>query len=146
MSSIVQYRLAGNRDIAAVQHLLQLCALPADDLGKSPVVLFAAEQDGEILACAGIEPYPPFGLLRSVAVHPDARGRGIGHRITQMAIDYARNQQIRTLFLLTTTAEHYFAGRGFQPIDRQHVPGPIAATEEFRSICPSTAVVMKKDI
>jgi amino-acid N-acetyltransferase len=58
----------------------------------------------------------------------------------------ARTLGIRTLYLLTTTAEGFFARRGYAPADRATVPDAILATEEFRGICPSTAACMAKPL
>jgi amino-acid N-acetyltransferase len=45
--------------------------------------------------------------------------------------------------VLTTTAERFCAARGFERIDRGDVPGPIAATAEFRTLCPASAVCLR---
>ncbi|MDQ7054334.1 MAG: arsenic resistance N-acetyltransferase ArsN2 [candidate division KSB1 bacterium] len=129
-----------------MRQLLQTCKLPVDDLERNQVVLFLAEHDGVIIACAGLELYPPVALLRSVAVRPAWQGHSVGRKMTQTALDSARTQRIRTVYLLTTTAKRYFARMGFQNVDREHVPKAIADTEEFQSICPSTAAVMKLEL
>ena len=146
MMESIHFRQAGDGDSEPIRQLLQTCKLPVDDLERNRVVLFAAEHDGNIIACAGLELYPPVALLRSVAVQPAWQGRSVGRKMTQTALDFARKQNIRTVYLLTTTAERYFARMGFQNVDRERVPKAIADTEEFQSICPSTAAVMKLEL
>jgi amino-acid N-acetyltransferase len=51
---------------------------------------------------------------------------------------------IEEFYLLTTTADKFFARNGFEVIDRNKVPSSIAGTNEFDSICPATAVCMRK--
>ena len=54
--------------------------------------------------------------------------------------------QVRELFLLTQTGERFFAQQGFRVINRQAVPQGIQQSEEFRSLCPSSAVCMAKSL
>ena len=100
------------------------------------------DSDGRLLACAVVEPFGRVGLLRSVAVAEDTRARGRG---TALIDDILRHPRIRTLdgvYLLTETAEPFFARRGFRSIAREQVPDEIRASSEFASVCPASAVVM----
>ena len=51
---------------------------------------------------------------------------------------------IKELYLLTTTAEELAYRFGFSKVGRNDTPKPIQATEEFYSICPSSAACMVK--
>jgi amino-acid N-acetyltransferase len=51
-----------------------------------------------------------------------------------------------TVFLLTTTAERFFPQFGFEQIDREQVPPSVRASVEFRSACPASAIVMRKQL
>ena len=83
------------------------------------------------------------GLLRSVAVDVEWRGRGIAERLIEDRIAWARRTGIRDLYLLTTTAASYFPRFGFTPVDRADVADGIKASSEFADVCPSSATVMK---
>jgi amino-acid N-acetyltransferase len=50
------------------------------------------------------------------------------------------------LYLITTTAKDFFNRQGYCIIQREKSPEAIKETAEFSSLCPSTAVVMKKQI
>jgi len=50
------------------------------------------------------------------------------------------------MYLLTTTAAHYFPKFGFTETTRETVPDDIAATEEFTRACPASAVVMVRPV
>ena len=85
-------------------------------------------------------------LLRSVAVDAAARGHRVGAQVTKAALDLARILQVRAVFLLTTTAERFFLKFGFERIARQDVPESVQASVEFQSVCPSTAIVMRRTL
>lgn len=78
-----------------------------------------------------------------MAVSEAARFRGLGSRISADRIAWARSQGIRALYLLTTTAESYFARQGFAVIAREAAPVAIAASYQWSSACPSSSVAMK---
>jgi N-acetylglutamate synthase-like GNAT family acetyltransferase len=82
------------------------------------------------------------GLLRSVAVAGDERGRGTGARLVERALSNALGRGLHTVTLLTTTAADYFPRFGFREVGRDDVPSSVRASDEFRSVCPSTATVM----
>jgi amino-acid N-acetyltransferase len=84
------------------------------------------------------------GLLRSLAVAPGRREQGLGRRLADQAEAAARDRGVRELYLLTTTAEAFFARRGFERADRASAPPDLQATAEFHSLCPSSAVCMRK--
>jgi amino-acid N-acetyltransferase len=46
-------------------------------------------------------------------VHPDFRSAGAGERLLTEIETRARKQKLKTLFVLTTRAEHWFVERGF---------------------------------
>jgi amino-acid N-acetyltransferase len=48
------------------------------------------------------------------------------------------------VFLLTTTAEHYFSALGFARVERHDVPASVQTSIEFTTACPSSATVMRK--
>jgi amino-acid N-acetyltransferase len=95
---------------------------------------------------AGLEVCCSYALLRSVAVAPTWRSRGLGRTLVTQAIARAEARGIRALYLLTTTAEHYFPSFGFQPISRDAVPDEIRATAEFKDACPASAAVMTRPV
>jgi amino-acid N-acetyltransferase len=81
-------------------------------------------------------------LLRSVAV--DEQGRGTGRALVDAAIRFARDRGIRTMYLLTTTAEEYFLTCGFERVTRADVPVGVQSSLEFTSACPASAIVMRR--
>ncbi len=94
---------------AEVWALLEAAALPVSDLDPAalPAFLVAAE-DGDLTGVVAVEVLGGEGLLRSLAVRPDLRGRGLGQRLLIAAESYARNRGVQVLYLFTTTAEGFF--------------------------------------
>lgn len=105
-----------------------------------------ASADGltTLVGLAGVELYPDGALLRSVAVHPDWRGTGLGRALVMRALQSARDAGARDAYLLTTTAEGWFPRFGFTPIAREAVPPGVRESVEFREACPASAAVMHR--
>ena len=52
--------------------------------------------------------------------------------------------KLRGLHLLTTTARHFFGALGYDELEHWGLPESIRETEEYRVLCPRTAVAMMK--
>lgn len=130
-------------DRDAVVALLRTCALPTEDLPHSLDHFFVARTAGGLIGVIGVQVSGRRGLVRSLAVSSDWRGKGLGHRLWRVALACARHLGLSELFLLTTTAEAIFAYWGFARIARDEAPLEIRQTEEFSTLCPSSAVVMR---
>jgi len=142
----VDIRAAVPDECDKVALLLKISGLVIHDI-DSCLKGFWVAFDGERLAgTVGIENYGKLGLLRSLAVAEDYRTQGIGQHLYDRAIRSAQEQDIKTLYLLTTTAEKYFEKRGFHPVARETVPQAIGQTEQFAHTCPDSAAVMKLEL
>ena len=105
-----------------------------------------ARSDREVIGGATIELYETAGLLRSVVVAPSWRGRGVGHALTEAVLDIARGRELPAVYLLTLTAETFFAARGFERVERAEVPTVLGSSAELRGACPASAVVMRLEL
>jgi amino-acid N-acetyltransferase len=131
-------------EVEALLALLTNSRLPLDGLRDHLETAIVAREGGRIIGSAALEVYADGALLRSVAVAPDVQGQGLGRSLTQAAIALARERRSPALYLLTTTAADYFPRFGFRRIERAAVPDSVAASIEFTSACPATAIVMQK--
>jgi amino-acid N-acetyltransferase len=131
-------------DAVALLALMERAHLPTDGLASHLDAAFVAREGDRIVGSVAIEIYADGGLLRSVAVEADRRGTGLGARLTESAIEDARRRALPALYLLTTTAEHFFPRFGFERIGRDEVPASVQASVEFREACPASATVMRK--
>jgi len=138
----IDVRPATADDLAAVEDLLMRSNLPLDGVKQSLSSFVVAERDGRVVGVAGLERCGDYGLLRSAAVDPEWRGRGLGRTLVERVISDAESAGVRALYLLTTTAEKYFPTFGFQKTTREAVPAELQGTAEFTGACPSSATVM----
>lgn len=141
-------RPAAASDLASVLSLLTTAGLPTEgvEAGFGPSYATAsrpAPNVPRIIGAAGVERYGDSGLLRSAVVDPAFRGMNVGQLLMRNRIEWARMQNIRQLFLLTTTAESFFPRFGFEKVDRVEVPEEVRASLEFCSVCPASATVMR---
>ena len=147
LSSKLQIIPATVQDESGVKSLLHICDLPSDDIKSSHMEHFFVIKDTRgIIGSVGLEMCGKFGLLRSLALAESLRGRGLGIQLVGHIEVYARSQQIPALYLLTTTADHFFARIGYQSISRGSVPAAVRETTEFQSTCPASAVCMYKKL
>lgn len=112
--------------------------------GEFEHYLLAKSSTGDWLGGVGLELRGADALLRSLVVRPDRRGAGIGRSLVEAAEDLARSHGIDTLYLLTLDQAAFFAGLGFVEQCREAVPPGILGTGEFSSLCPASAVCLRK--
>lgn len=132
-----------------VEELLTESDLPTADLDSAYSSLFVCESDERdpdresYVGLGGLQIEGDAGLLRSVAVEASARGRGYGTAICERLLDRAQTEGLDAVYLLTTTAEDFFAEFGFEEVDRGRVPESVRETAEFDDLCPASATCMK---
>lgn len=125
--------------------LLQQHNLPVSDLDEDKLLYIL--MDGEkLIGTAGLEIFEDCALLRSVSVAKAEQGKGYGKMINEAIEKYAKESGIECMYLLTTTAKIFFDRQGYCVIERDAAPVPVKQTAEFSSLCPASAVVMKKRI
>jgi len=141
-SDTATVRAATSKDLPAVERLLTANSLPLEGVREALKDFVVAESGGDIVGVAGLEICGDDALLRSVAVSPDGRGKGVGRALVTRTIADADARGIRALYLLTTTAEDYFPSFGFAKIARENVPAGVRATTEFTTTCSASAAAM----
>jgi amino-acid N-acetyltransferase len=138
-------RRAAPGDQETVAALLRDLELPTQGVSEWLERFWVAEFQGQIVGVAGMERYGDSGLLRSVAVAPEWRSSGVARTLVERVLEEGRAAGIRDVYLLTTTAEHYFPRLGFSCVDRASVPAALHASAEFTGACPDSAVVMRRE-
>lgn len=142
----LDFRTARSADLPHVLGLLSRAHLPTAGVAASLPHFIVAEREGELIGVAGLEVYGASALLRSVAVEDSWRGTGVGRTLIDRALGQARQAGIHDIFLLTTTAAHYFPRFGFSCVSRDEVTAEVRASVEFQGACPDSAVVMRKSV
>ncbi len=93
---------------------------------------WVAELDGEVIGCGALHVmWSDLGEVRTIAVHPRAKGHGIGHAIVNRLIEVARELQLQRVFVLTFETE-FFGRHGFVEIE-----GTPVNAEVYEEMCRS---------
>lgn len=142
----VTVRRAGPDDLPAVTALLTAAGLPLADAGDWLSHFLLAEAAGRVVAVAGLEVHDDDGLLRSLAVVPAWRGRGLAAVLIRDLARDAAAAGVSRLYLLTEAAEGYFARHGFRRISRTEATDGVRRSVELRHACPDSAALMRRQL
>lgn len=146
MLRMLKIRKATPSDLPIISTILSTHNLPVQGVEKHLDNFLVAEAEGTIIGTIGLEHYNETGLLRSAAVTPPFQNKGVGDRLVNTMIEYAREKNIKQIYLLTETAGKYFEKKGFSPVDRSEVKGDIITSDEFTTLCRETALCMKRTL
>ena len=141
MNGIV-YSFAKPEDENNVRELLKRSGLPDEDIHPHFHNFMVAWSGSILVGCIGLERTGDSALLRSLAVLEEFRHHGIALELCKRLSALAISLGYDSLYLLTETAETYFNRIGYRKIDRSNAPPGIQQTEQFRSLCPSSAILM----
>ena len=144
LTIVPRARTASADDLIAIRALLESAGLPTSDLTSAQPEFVAIHEEGSLVAAGALQRFGSSALLRSVVVSPARRGTGLGASIVSELERIAREAKIARLILLTETADKFFAQRGYHVMERSAAPVDVQRSEEFRSLCPSSAVCMTK--
>ncbi|MHA2314100.1 MAG: arsenic resistance N-acetyltransferase ArsN2 [Candidatus Hermodarchaeia archaeon] len=147
----VEIREAQPGNLPAVLQLLKTVDLPTEGVSEHFTSFLVALDTPDtsltniqVIACVGLEVYLPSALLRSLAVHPTFQGQGLGKKMVDAASTWAKEHDVRQLFLLTDSAEDFFHKLGFNDINREQVPRNVRQSIEFTKLCPTAPCLTKK--
>ncbi|GIF12422.1 amino-acid N-acetyltransferase [Actinoplanes teichomyceticus] len=123
-------RRARTGDVKAIRSLVDTYTTDRRLLSKATVTLYesvqefwvAEDDDGTVVGCGALHVmWEDLAEIRTVAVHPERRGRRIGHRIVGVLLEQARELGVRRVFCLTFETR-FFGSFGFTEIDGAPVP------------------------
>lgn len=143
---MIPIRPATAADHPALRALLAASSLPVEDIAVDTIDFLVAELDGALLGVVAVQACGDIGLLRSLTVDSNGRGRGLGQALVERAEAHARARGLLRLVLLTETAAAFFSRRGYVPAERGDMPAQIQSTAQFRSLCPATASCWTKPL
>jgi len=84
------------------------------------------EENRQLAGCVSLELYgSDLAEIRSLAVGPESRGRGLGFRLLEFALAEARRRRIARVFAVTH-APDFFIRHGFALSHRRAIPEKIA--------------------
>jgi amino-acid N-acetyltransferase len=142
---MVEIHMRPQMRIAAT--LLESAQLPASDLTEAHLDhFFFSGTETSPSGLVGLEFCAGDVLLRSLVVCPEFRFAGLGGALVRHAESYARACGVRSIFLLTTSAEAFFERRGYARAARASAPEAVRNTREFAAICSASAAFMVKQL
>lgn len=123
-AAAVVIRPARTDDVRAVRRLIDIYAEHRILLSKATVTLFeavqefhVAEVDGEVVGCGALHVlWEDLAEVRTLAVDPGWRGRGIGHLLLARLLERARAVGVSRVFTLTFEVD-FFTAHGFVEIE-----------------------------
>ena len=146
MQTTISIQKAGSKDFGKICQLLSEEKLPTEDINPLLEHFFIAVEENEITGIIGMDKYGDAGLLRSAIVTKTHRNSGIATALVNQLFDYAKQQHVSTLYLISNTAEKYFEKKGFHKIARNEVPETVLQSKEFNGLCPASAVIMARKL
>jgi len=132
----VRIRRARTEDVAAIRALVDTYAGRRILLDKATVTLYEDIQEfwvaepasgPGIAGCGALHVmWQDLAEIRTLAVAPEARGRGVGHALLERLLDTARELGIRRVFCLTFEVD-FFGRHGFRVTDGAPVESEVYA-------------------
>jgi amino-acid N-acetyltransferase len=131
-------RRARTSDVPGIKALVDIYA-GRILLEKNLVTLYEAVQEfwiaelaGELVGCGALHVlWSDLGEVRTVAVHPKVRGKGVGHTLVDQLLAVARELRLERIFVLTFEVE-FFGRHGFEEIE-----GTPVTAEVYEEMCRS---------
>ena len=109
----IKLREASINDIESVQHLLTTLNMRTQGILEPNTRYWVTEISGEVVGVIGVELGDKAGLLRSAAIIPEHRNRGIGKVLVEHLLDACAASGHRTIYCFSTVAGEYWQQLGF---------------------------------
>lgn len=131
MSSLT-LRAATAADVTAICDLVNGFAEQNLMLPRNPTQIVSslerflvADEDGRVVGCGSlIDLTPTLAEVRSLAVHADMHGRGVGGMVVAALLDMARQLQVDQVCALTLRP-NFFQRQGFLIVDRWNLTSKV---------------------
>jgi N-acetylglutamate synthase-like GNAT family acetyltransferase len=94
----------------------------------------AADVDGQVDACGGVELYGDCAVIRSVVVDPSARGLGLGGQLAERLIALAGARGAGDIYLFTQDAWEFWKHYSFIDVALDEWKGPARACWQYQFI------------
>ena len=128
----LEVRRARTSDVRSIRRLIDLYSADRMLLSKATVALYediqefwVAEREDGVVGCGAVHVmWEDLAEVRTLAVDPQVRGQGIGHKVLEKLLGTARWLGVRRIFCLTFEVE-FFARHGFTEIGDTPVDGDV---------------------
>jgi len=126
-------------DVRAATELLAASGLPLAGWSEPNVERWGAYDGSRLVGLVALEVHGRHGLVRSLAVAPEARGRGLATALVARALVEAGRRDLATLTALTETIPDLIVRWGFREVARAELPYAVRASPELQEACPESA-------
>ncbi|MGY2489192.1 GNAT family N-acetyltransferase [Cupriavidus sp. CP313] len=99
--------------------------------------------ENRIIGCAAAEHHGSNVLIRSVAVEPAYRDRGIAGCLVEALLMRARGTEAREAYIFSTVAPAYFARWGFELVSAEDVPLEVMSSPPVQRAALTSALCMR---
>ncbi len=78
-------------------------------IGLGGQIFLAIDESGQVVGCCALKPHLESDCheLAKMAVSPDAQGKGIGRKLGEALLEYARSHDVKRIFLEGNTRLSY---------------------------------------
>jgi amino-acid N-acetyltransferase len=132
---VIIIRSMVENDVITVKQLLTKADLSCDHLlaGQRHYFVLENPQWPLILGAIGLEKYDHDGLLRTFVIERSLWNKELGNKCMNILLNYARQQGLKRLYLVTTASHTFFTELGFVSIDRDELPSSLLQTEPVQT-------------
>jgi amino-acid N-acetyltransferase len=120
--------------------------LSTEGLFDENVHLYSIDQGAVPAAIGALTLEGDIALLRTVGNRGRVKKKGMGKLLVWHILAEAQWKKLKTIYLLTDTAEMFFAKLGFEKIDRTELPDVFNQNILVQKACSTSSTVMKIDV
>ena len=106
-------RAAVLSDVTSISALLRSDGMRTEGVLERSTRYWVADDEVRLVGAIGLELGHGCVLLRSAIVVRSARGQGVGRRLAEHALEWARENGYLTAYCFSTDAGSYWTARGF---------------------------------
>ncbi|TDR73248.1 GNAT family N-acetyltransferase [Paludibacterium purpuratum] len=139
----IQFQPASPTDWNEIRNLLTANRLPVQGALNHLMHFVVATENGRVVGAIGMEVYGDIGLIRSLVVASNMRGKSVAKRLLRSLIERARAKQIGALYLLSGNTDSLFAAHGFEKMARADMPTKLYVSSELQGTSSSSTTALR---
>jgi DNA-binding MarR family transcriptional regulator/N-acetylglutamate synthase-like GNAT family acetyltransferase len=137
------FQAAFPSDWNEIRNLLTANRLPVQGALNHLTNFVVATENGRVVGALGMEVYGDVGLLRSLVVASNMRGRSIAKRLIKHMISRSREKQLGALYLLAGKTDALFERYGFEKMPRADMPTKLYVSMELQGPSSTASTGMR---
>lgn len=139
----VLFQQASPTDWNEIRNLLTASRMPVQGALNHLSNFVVATENGRVVGAIGMEVYSDIGLVRSLVVASNMRGRAIAKRLVKHLIQRAQTRGLGALYLLSGPGDPLFLRHGFEKMPRADMPTKLFVSTELQGPTSSSPVALR---